>query len=246
MLYPWIIGLLLLAPSMVKGQKQSIKISAHFSTDYSFRTLKKTDTSSISEYIISHQNDHDEYKFGYTAGVAMSYGLSEHFDIEGGVFFSNKGFAYQQAGPFRFGDQIDDNLGVISVPINTVEKFHNTYNYYYLDIPLRVIYSIGKKKLRLVSSVGVVTNIFLHANQESIQYYQDGSTKEFIADISNNVNRFNITPTFSLGGGYKLSEKLEIRLEPTARYGIIKIKDTPIAAYLWNIGFNISCYYNLK
>jgi hypothetical protein len=35
-------------------------------------------------------------------------------------------------------------------------------------------------------------------------------------------------------------------MEPTFRYGLLKIIDQPVTAYLWSAGLNITCYYALK
>jgi hypothetical protein len=49
----------------------------------------------------------------------------------------------------------------------------------------------------------------------------------------------------SAGAEYKIKNKMYVRIEPTFRYGVLKIIDAPVTAYLWNAGLNMGFYYRL-
>jgi hypothetical protein len=111
---------------------------------------------------------------------------------------------------------------------------------------VRAIFNFGEKKIHFVMSIGVSTNIFLKATQTSIFEYENGNTKHQTQDQQYDYKTLDISPIISAGVDYRVSNKINLRAEPTFRYGLLKIINTPITAYLWNGGLNITCYYALK
>ena len=120
------------------------------------------------------------------------------------------------------------------------------YNNIYLDIPVRAIFSLGEKRIHFVASVGVTTNILLKVTQTIVIEFSNGDTKYETNDQQYNFKSFNLSPIVSAGIDYKISNKINLRVEPTYRYGSLKIIDAPIVAYLWTAGLNITGYYTLK
>jgi hypothetical protein len=49
----------------------------------------------------------------------------------------------------------------------------------------------------------------------------------------------------SVGIDYRINEKMNLRIEPTFRYGVLKIIDTPVTGYLYSGGINVVYYYGL-
>lgn len=49
----------------------------------------------------------------------------------------------------------------------------------------------------------------------------------------------------SAGIDYRMNDRMNLRVEPTFRYGVMKITDAPITAYLFNAGLNIGYYVRL-
>ena len=120
------------------------------------------------------------------------------------------------------------------------------YNYHYLDIPLKATFTFGSGSFRVVSSVGVSTNILMNASQTNVYEYQDGSSDKSTQASSESFQTINISPMISLGVEKRIKDKSFIRIEPTFRYGILKIIDAPITANLWSAGLNLSYYFGLK
>lgn len=48
------------------------------------------------------------------------------------------------------------------------------------------------------------------------------------------------------GIDWQMCNKFNLRVEPTFRYGLLKIIDEPITAYLWSCGLSFTCYFPLK
>lgn len=95
-----------------------------------------------------------------------------------------------------------------------------------MDIPLKVNITLGKKKLRFISSAGVTTNLFILGVE--------------------NLKSINLSPTLSAGIDYKISKLVHLRLEPTLRYGVLNTSyDTYTSTYFFNAGFSVGVYFKV-
>jgi hypothetical protein len=233
----------------VEKDFKRLLIGVNVSPDYCYRTLKNNNGSSTSSMIIELRDEGEQFKIGYTAGLNVCYNISKKLGIELGVQYSNKGYAHRK-GKLTFADVIDPrygiNYGSNGSSASTPASIKLFYDHKYLDLPVRAIYSFGKRRIHFVASLGVTTNIFLEATQTMIIKYESEDTWRKTVDQQEDFKSLNISPTISFGADYRISNKFNLRVEPTFRYGILKIIDTPITAYLWNGGLNITCYYSLK
>lgn len=222
-----------------------VQIGANFSPDYCFRMLKNNDGSSTSEAILKLRNSNERQKLGYSAGLNFIFNLRKKIGIEIGVQYSNKGYQTKMQD-LTFASMIDPRHGFVyntSGPTPTRGKF--IYNDYYLDIPLKVNFIFGKKKIRFITSAGATTNVFIKETTTSVLEYEDGSHTRKTSSSTYDYNQFNISPLISVGIDWKLNEKNNLRIEPTFRYGVLKIIDAPLTGYLWNAGLNIGYYFGL-
>ncbi len=152
--------------------------------------------------------------------------------IESGIQYSNKGYR-------------SSNIDVTN-PTNAeiFGKANINSNFNYIDIPLKINYFLGKNKIRFISSLGLTSNILVNQVDKSSITYFDGK-KENHKDISiYNYKHFNLSPMVSFGIDYAISQRTNLRIEPTFRYGVMKIIDAPITGYLWNGGVNVSYLYS--
>lgn len=210
-----------------------VQIGINVSSDICYRTLKNNDGSSSSDFVIKSNNVNETIKVGYTAGLNVCFNINKIVGIETGIQYSNKG--YQT----KFQDFISGQPDPI-LP----NKIKFIYNFNYIDIPVKANFTIGKKKVRFFTSVGMTTNIFIKETQTSVLVYSD-NTERKTNPTNFNYNKVNISPTISLGIDYKINGRMNLRIEPTFRYGVLKIIDAPVTGYLYNGGLNISYYYGL-
>lgn len=119
------------------------------------------------------------------------------------------------------------------------------FNDYYIDIPLKVNYIFGKKKIRFITSVGAIINIFIKETTKGIFEYEDGLRTRDKSTSTYDYNKLNISPLFSAGIDWKLNARNSLRIEPTYRYGVLKIIDAPLTGYLYSSGLNISYYFGI-
>jgi hypothetical protein len=236
-------------PKAPATEFKRLLFGVNISPDYCYRALQNNDGSTTSSKIIELRNKNEEAKFGYTAGLNICYNISKYFGIEVGLQYSSKGYANSNGySNLVFADQIAPRNGIVypsnAVIILTPSKL--IYHHNYLDIPMRAILSFGHKRFQFITSLGVTTNILLTATQTNITENANGSKQRNTNDQVFSFKVLNISPLISAGIGYRLNNKINIRIEPTLRYGILQIIDTPVTAYLWTTGLNMTCYYQLK
>ncbi|HTA62930.1 MAG TPA: outer membrane beta-barrel protein [Bacteroidia bacterium] len=219
-------------------------IGINFSPDYCFRTLKNNDGSSLSSELISIYNKVETAKFGFSTGINFCYLITTHISIDLGAQYSNKGFQEKDA-ELTFGSAIDRRRGFVYNTNNSSVTGKIVYAYNYLDIPLKVNFVFGKKKVRFISSLGLTTNLLINSKNIFIGKDNTGKSIENSSSTTSTYNRINLSPNVSCGIDYKVNNKMFFRIEPTFRYGILKMTDTPVTQYLWNAGLNISYYFGL-
>ncbi|TAD92816.1 MAG: PorT family protein [Bacteroidetes bacterium] len=212
---------------------KSIQIGINFSPNVSYRTLKNNDGRSSSNFVVDQMNKTETAKFGYNAGLNVCFNLQKFIGLETGIQYSNQGYqtkkqtlTFEQPNP------------------SSPKQAKFIYDFHYIDIPVKVNFTFGEQKIRLFTSLGVTTNIFIKQTQTSFLYYGDRSNTEN-SETNFNYNRINISPAISAGIDYKINSSMNLRVEPTFRYGVLKTIDTPVTAYLYSGGLNISYYFGL-
>ena len=90
----------------------------------------------------------------------------------------------------------------------------------------------------------MTTNIFIKDTQTSVFVNSDRTYRKTTPTIFD-YNKVNLSPTISVGIDYKINNRMNLRIEPTFRYGVLKIIDAPVTGYLYSGGLNISYYFGL-
>ncbi|HLP34104.1 MAG TPA: porin family protein [Bacteroidia bacterium] len=212
---------------------RKVQIGFNFSPDLCYRTLKNNDGSQVSDIIVDSRDDMETSKFGYTSGFNVCFNIKKSFGLETGIQYSNKGYQTRMSD-LRFA------LPNPGMPQQAKTK----YNFHCIDIPVKANLIIGKKKVRFFTSAGVTTNISIKETQIMVLVYSDHTSRE-TNQTTDSFKRINISPSISAGIDYKINDRSNLRVEPTFRYGILKIIDESVAAYLYSYGLNIGYYYGL-
>jgi Outer membrane protein beta-barrel domain len=218
-----------------KGFKK-ILIGFNISPDYNNRILRNNDGAGTSGLIIDLRNKRETGRLGFTTGVNICFNFTKNMGFETGIQYSGKGY------------QIPTYDLVYAVPDPTAPvraKF--VYRYHYIDIPLKINITKGNGKLRFIAAAGITTNILIRAMETTIlEYAYNSKRDEMTSESPYNFKNINISPTISLGIDYRINDKMNLRAEPTFRYGLLKNINAPIAEHLWNAGLNMGFYYGLK
>ena len=222
------------------------QVGLNFSPDIGYRVLKNNDGSSASNYVITSRDEREIVKPGFTSGLNVIYNFNTKFGIELGIQYSAKGYQTPKESG-RYGSMIDPRTGFYYSPGGRVPTaFKLVWTDHYLDIPLKVNYLAGKRKIRFIASAGIVTNVFMKETVTAIVEYEDGSRDKNRRKTTDDYNRIDLSPMLSAGIDWQLGNRSNIRIEPTARYGVLKIINDPVTGYLWTAGLNISYYLGFK
>ena len=206
------------------------QVGVSFSPDVCYRKLEKTDSSSFNDYVIDQRNEMEIPIVGYSGEVNVRYSFSRFFSMESGIQFSTKGYQTKKQNIVSFPPEPG---------FPTAVKYID--HFYYLDIPLKINFSAGKNKWRFVSSIGASANFLLNASVTQVAYYAD-KTDRSTSSAGYSFKKLNVTPQVSIGLDYQFTDKMSLSVEPTFRYGILKIIDSPITGYLFTIGLNAGYY----
>lgn len=214
-----------------------LQLGINLSPDITFRTLRNDDGAPLYDALMEQRNDTEIPQFGYTAGLNLCYNITRSLAVETGLHHAKRGYRTKALDVIAF-DPLSQNDPFIPNSIRYIA------HWYYMDIPLRVDLALGKKKLRVLLSAGVTTNILLSATQTNVLEFADRTERATDTSVFDH-NAFNISPTLSVGLDYRIAERLNLRAEPTFRYGAMRIIDTPITGFLYSGGLNIGVYYGL-
>ncbi len=223
----------------IPNQPEQLKSSGfqlgfHFSPDVCYRSLQNNNGSQMSDNIIEQRNENEIFKLGYTLGGSASLQCNNHVTLEFGINYSNKGYQTRMQVLYYF--QYDPA---------TPQKMKSIYNYHYVEVPLKVNFIFGKKKLRFISSLGIIPNFFLGETTKSVFVYANAGKESSTSPENFGYKRLNISPFIGLGIDYKINDKMNVRIQPSFSYGILKIIDAPVTGYLYNGGINMSYLFKL-
>lgn len=216
-----------------KGKK-GIYVGYNFSPDYSYRTLHNIDILG-GDFMVKSRNDYEDGKFGFTTGLRVGFDVSSSLQLETGLQFSNKGYKTKNS-----------ELVYIDYDPNAPTKARFNYNYKYLGIPLNARFSFGENKLRIVASAGVMTNFLLNVKHISTYEYASSRKERISQSYTFQYKKIDLSPMLGLGFDFKLTSKINLLLEPTFRYNILRTFDGGIAEHLWGAGLNCGVNYSLR
>jgi hypothetical protein len=119
------------------------------------------------------------------------------------------------------------------------------YNYYFIDIPLKVNFTVGKRRIKFFSSVGLTTNLFIKETQTNIYIYSDRTDINTIRPSFTDFRKVNFTPTLSTGIDWSLHRNVNLRVDPNFQYTAFTMTNTPLTGHLFSAGLKMSLYYRL-
>lgn len=230
---------LFLFPIGLSAQDSTLKTLKHWnigytvSPDYCYRIVK-SDGSVTMNNIVTFRNENEVPQFGITSGFNVGYFFTKHFTIETGINYSNRGYRTKYFSDFISPSGIPDPF--IPTKINYI------YNYNFIDIPLKINFVAGKKKLQFIASAGISTNFLLFLKETRIAEYSDGRKITSYPKPQTGFDFSDLTILLSAGTDINLTNKLNLRIEPTYRYSLGIKQTSPIKEHLWSAGLNFGLY----
>ncbi|MES2397169.1 MAG: outer membrane beta-barrel protein [Bacteroidota bacterium] len=204
------------------------------SPDYCYRTVTSDGSASMNN-IVTFRNENEVPQFGITSGFNVAYFFTKHFSIETGINYSNRGYRTKYFSDFISPSGTPDPF--IPTKINYI------YNYNFIDIPLKINFVAGKKKLHFIASAGISANFLLFLKETRISEYSDGRKITSYPKPQTGFDFSDLTMLLSAGTDINLTNKLNLRIEPTFRYSLGIKQTSPIKEHLWSAGLSLGFYY---
>lgn len=202
------------------------------SVDICFRTLENKQRVQSIDDLISTKNNGETVKFGYHAGIGFCINASEHFGMETGIIYTNRGYE----------TKLMDYIYITPDPALPT-KGRSIYNYNFIDIPLKGNFYLGKGKVRFYGSVGLSANILITENETFVKKYEDGRTEYEVFKTSGGFEPVVFSALLEAGIDVKFNKHLNLRVAPNFSHTLGRFADGPISEYLWNTGLSASFYY---
>jgi len=209
-------------------------VGLEISPNNCFRNLNYKGGDDIIEGIVTSRNKREESILGLSSGLSVGYRVTKQISVSSGLYYESCG--YQVKGLHITSPEDPEGLKN-TTGIST--------HFRYLSIPVKVNYTFGKKKLQLITGLGIRTNILLGVKNVLVVKYDNGEKTRLAQDSPGDYNGINLSPILSLGLNYTMNSKWSFRMEPNFQIGLLPVADAPIKERLYNYGANVGCYYNL-
>ncbi len=216
------------SPKPTSAPSGKLQIGLSFSPNVSFRKL------TAEESFRKLKESRDEYEiptFGFTSGIQFLYSFHPKWSLQVGATFTKAGYQSKY-----------ETVRVNQPEPGTPLKMKYRFEYHYLDLPVKLNYTIGRNNLKFFGSAGFCTHYFLNENYISTVVYADRTT-ESIQPTTDTYRKLYGSILVSAGVDWQLHPQFNVRLEPIFRYGVNSINETPVRGYLWSAGLDCSVFY---
>lgn len=172
--------------------------------------------------------------FGFNVGAHLTWNIIRHLGLSVGIQYSEMGFqSKMRKGWVSFPDPDQPIVG------------RYIYKFSYLDVPVRLTGSFGRKKVKYIVGLGVEVNFRQSAKRTAVYTLNDDVVGEQSEQVDD-TRKFNATPFISAGIDIQLLDKLNLRIEPNFRYGTFWVyEDISIVSRLWSAGLSVSIHYGI-
>lgn len=232
-------------PTEVKPEFARFKVGLVVTPEMGYRVITLSRDYANNPYyeeLIKTRNENDAPKFGFSAGAIVNYNFSRKVGIEAGLQYAHRGYSREAPIDIIINPETAYEAPYFGkVPVSFIYK----YDWNYIELPLRVVFTSGIGKLKFVASAGAAFG-FVISNKSTIliKYYND-SVEEAGSFQTKDFNQFTISPQLSLGVDYQVSRCFHIRLEPIARHAFLMKNDSPTKTNLISGGLLVTCYVSL-
>lgn len=242
---------LLALANVSQGQADSTSrwtICAGAGAGLGYRTLSSTTSSITADRIIRSLDEREEPRMALGGHVGAGYQLSRRIGLEAGLGYAQLGWQQRvNLSDLNFGDQIVPrrgfiyNTGDIAIP----ERWVFSDVFHYIDLRLGANLTLGQGRWRSVTALGVAPAMLIAARSLTFSEYADGRRTRESQEPMETYNTFNLFPYFSSGVAYHPGGCWEWRLQPSVRYGALRIIDAPLTGHLFSGTVDLTVAFRL-
>lgn len=218
----WILCLLTIILAL-KSQGQS---KFTFGLNSSYLVGNRVFTYHGFKDFIDYRNQEERYKIGMDITGTVRYKIKDRISLETGIGYSNIGY---QTKEYKFNDP-ETAPGFASVLY--------VFNYNNINLPFHLNYS-SKGKCNFNISLGPSLVFLLSEDIDVILRKQYGnSAGQTLSDypfdeIENNIKKVNTSIDLGFGMGYRLTNKINIEIQPKISYFLFPNENEWAREYLY-------------
>jgi len=217
-----------------KPEFARFKIGLTVTPEMGYRILSINSDQPHSYYnsYLKYRNENETPKLGFSAGIAVSYNFSQKIGIEAGLQYANRGFNSEHFDYF-LSYSVSPQSG--KKPVSMKSKYGSNF----LELPVRINFTCGKRKLKFIASTGAAAMLLTHNRNTIIVQYSDGLMARKTMRFTY-FKGFYVAPQISFGADYQISPRMNFRFEPIARYVFNTVYSSGIRTNLISGGLQFS------
>lgn len=217
-----------------KTSNNKFQVGLNISPDICYRQIFATEgnENDFTKNLINLRNSSEKPKFSYSGGLSVVYRHNQKLSFQAGLNYANLGYKSEIAGFIGPAEE--------AFPLSA--KY--IYNFHYLELPTKVNFIFGEDRLQYSVGAGLSSAYLIEKNNTIVNYFADSTTRKNIQN-QDPYKPFNLFATLNVGLHYQLSNKLQLKFEPTFRYGLLRTSDTPISGRLYHFGLSTGIYLEL-
>lgn len=197
------------------------------------------DGKSVQGPVGSYWYGNQSLDFSHSIGFTLEFPLSNRWAIQGGVALTQYATSFRSGGRFSQGPgriYVVDGPLPVGVPVlpsgsTGVERRFN-WDFYYVDLRVGGVYFFSHSRFRPFVQPYAEANLFLADSQTDELAYRPGNIYGGLgfAQIPAVIRKLNVTGGLAVGGEYRLSRQLSIRMAPQAEYMFLRMSDSSFGA----------------
>ena len=202
-----------------------------------YRMLFRTGPSDWDDAIIRARDELEEPRIALGGHVGAGYHLSRRIGLDAGIGYTQIGWqeplSYEG---FIFRDPNDHEIPARGTFI---------YVLHYLDLRLGATLTLGQGRWRSISALGMAPALLIAARTRIRSEYSDGRLTHTSREPMERFNTFNLFPYFSTGVAFHPGGRWEWRLQPSVRYGAMRITNGSVAANVFSGTVDFGVWFTL-
>lgn len=209
--------------SVSQGQTDSTRrwtIGAGVGAGLGYRMLSHDVPPHWADAYIRTRDEREEPRIALAGHLGAGCQLSRRIGLEAGIGYTQLGWQepFSLEG-FMFNDPSDP-----AIP----ERVTFSHVFHYLDLRLGATLTLGQGPWRSVSALGLAPALLIAARTRTDSEYSDGRRMHESREPMERFNTFNLFPYLGTGVAFHPGGRWEWRLQPTVRYGTMRIVNGPI------------------
>ncbi len=205
------------------------------SPDFCFITVKIRPEDSGKNHNWEYYYINQKASFGYRYEQLIGWQKNNHWGFEGGAELCKKIMSVDFANYKTVPEVRVKNNSILTVFYRTV---FNSVN-----IPLRVVFTAGKKKLQFFSFFGINKTFCFKIYQEALYYSNNQIESKKLVTADFGAKKYFSASDWGAGIKYNLSKKAQLRLNGAVQRSYASMKSYNKKILFWSSGISLGYVY---